>query len=66
MSTTIEPSSSTGKTQRSRTTKLDRFGALAGFGILMVWVMTMLLIGAIPLFRSQCSEPNVCEFFAPI
>ncbi len=66
MSTTIESSSSTGKTQRSKTAKLDRFSALAGFGILMVWAMTMLLIGAIPLFGSQCSEPSVCEFFAPI
>jgi hypothetical protein len=64
MPTTIQFAPSTDLPPRSRTIEPDLFHTRAGFGILMLWAVAMLLIGAAVHFGAQSSEFSALESLA--
>jgi hypothetical protein len=64
MPTTIQFALSADITTRSRTIKPDLLYARSGFGILMLWALVMLSIGAAAHFGAQSSEFSTVELLA--
>jgi hypothetical protein len=50
---------------RSRTNEVAPFYARIDFGILMLWAVTMLTVGAVARFGAQSSEFSAFELLAP-
>jgi hypothetical protein len=65
MPTTIEFPLSVNMAQRSNSSSLDPSNARLGFGILMLWALIMLSIGAAAHFGAQSSDYNAFELLAP-
>jgi hypothetical protein len=64
MPTTIQFALSADITTRSRTITPDLLYARSGFGILMLWALVMLSIGAAAHFGAQSSEFSTVELLA--
>jgi hypothetical protein len=64
MPTTIEFPLSTNMAQRSHSSSLDLSNARLGFGILILWALIMLSIGAAAHFGAQSSDYNAFELLA--
>jgi hypothetical protein len=65
MPTTIEFPLSIRRAQRLNISRLDPFNARVGFGILMLWAIIMLSIGAAAHFGGQSSDYSAFELLAP-
>jgi hypothetical protein len=66
MTTTIQFITPADTTPRSNTTKHGLLYARSGFGILMLWAVVMLSIGAAAHFGAQSSEFTAFELLAPL
>jgi hypothetical protein len=64
MPTTINFPLSIQAAQSSHITALDPFNARVGFGILMLWAIVMLSIGAAAHFGAQSPEYSAFELLA--
>jgi hypothetical protein len=64
MPTTIELPLSVNMAQRFNPSSLDASNARIGFGLLMLWAVIMLSIGAAAHFGVQSSEYSVFELLA--
>jgi hypothetical protein len=64
MPTTIEFPLSANMAQRSHSSRLDLSNARLGFGILVLWALIMLSIGAAAHFGAQPSDYNAFELLA--
>jgi hypothetical protein len=64
MPTTIEFPLSVNMAQRFNPSRLDPFSARIGFGILMLWAIIMLSIGAAAHFGGQSFEYSIFELLA--
>jgi hypothetical protein len=65
MPTTIEFPLSIHMAQRLNPSRRDAFNARVGFGILMLWAIVMLSIGAAAHFGGQSSDCSAFDLLAP-